>query len=76
MHRATRRRGASGSNAVLGWPQVLPSAGPLTQEDRKAVQVLSTLFRAQVDVKQLVVDLEEATARPAKWARELPQFPH
>jgi hypothetical protein len=47
----------------------------MTEQDRAAVSALSALFREHVDVKQLLSDLEAATARPSEWAAELPQYP-
>jgi len=56
-------------------PKVPPSAGPMTEQDRAAVAVLSTLFRQHVDLKQLLADLEDATARPSAWAADLAKYP-
>ena len=47
----------------------------MTEQDRAAVAALSALFREHVDVKQLLVDLEGATARPSEWAVDLAQYP-
>jgi len=55
--------------------KVPPSAGPMTEQDRAAVAALSALFREHVDVKQLLADLEGATARPSEWAADLAQYP-
>ena len=46
-----------------------------TEQDRAAVAALSALFREHVDVKQLLADLEGATARPSEWAADLAQYP-
>ena len=35
----------------------------------------TALFREHVDVKQLLADLEGATARPSEWAADLAQYP-
>ena len=43
--------------------------------DRAAVAALSSLFREHVDIKQLLADLEAATARPSEWAADLAQYP-
>ena len=42
----------------------------MTEQDRAAVAALSALFREHVDVKQLLADLEGATARPSEWAAD------
>jgi len=47
----------------------------MTEQDRAAVAALSALFREHVDVKQLLADLEGATARPSEWAADLAQYP-
>lgn len=47
----------------------------MTAQDRAAVAALSALFREHVDVKQLLADLEGATARPSEWAADLAQYP-
>ena len=71
--------GALGADEACGFafsrPEKLPSAGPMTEQDRKAVQVLAELFSEHVNVKQLVSDVEQASARPSDWVTELPQFP-
>lgn len=53
----------------------MPSVGPMTVQDRAAVAALSVLFREHVNIKQLLMDLEEATARPLQWTTQLPQYP-
>ena len=69
-------RHACGERAcLLRGVQVPPSAGPMTEQDRAAVAALSALFREHVDVKQLLADLEGATARPSEWAADLAQYP-
>ena len=69
-------RHACGERAcLLCGVQVPPSAGPMTEQDRAAVAALSALFREHVDVKQLLADLEGATARPSEWAADLAQYP-
>ena len=45
------------------------------QSRRAAVAALSALFREHVDLKQLLADLEGATARPSEWAADLAQYP-
>ena len=47
----------------------------MTEQDCQAVEVLSALFAEHVDIEQLLADLEEASARPADWVRELPLYP-
>ena len=56
-------------------PKEPPLAGPMSEQDRKAVQVLRTLFDDHIDMKKLLADLEEASAKPGAWVTELPQFP-
>jgi len=56
-------------------PKAMPSVGPMTVQDRAAVAALSVLFREHVNIKQLLMDLEEATARPLQWTTQLPQYP-
>ena len=56
-------------------PEQPEEAGPLTPEDEVAIGTVSKLFRDFVDTRQLVGDLEEATACPSKWVRTLPSFP-
>jgi len=74
MHACARH--ACGERAcLLRGVQVPPSAGPMSEEDRAAVAALSALFREHVDVKQLLADLEGATARPSEWAADLAQYP-
>jgi len=56
-------------------PPVPESAGPLTEEDREAIELVRGLFREHVQTKQLVEDLKAASARPSGWVRQLPMFP-
>jgi len=49
-------------------------AGPLTDDDKKAIELVKKLFREHVETNQLLVDLEAALARPADWMQELPRF--
>ena len=52
-----------------------PSAGPLTAEDKKAVALVTELFREHVDTKAFLAQLEAASARPAEWVRTESLYP-
>lgn len=56
-------------------PEERVLAGPLTADDEKAVALVSEMFAAHVDIKQLVADVEAATARPREWVREEALYP-
>jgi len=56
-------------------PEVPESAGPLTDEDKKAVTLVSALFDEHVDTKALIADLEEAIAKPADFVRSETLYP-
>jgi len=56
-------------------PEVPESAGPLTEDDKKAVALVTELFREHVDCKKFIADLEAATARPGDWVRKEELFP-
>ena len=51
-----------------------PTAAP-PPLDRSPHALAHDGYARQVDTKQLVTDLAEASARPASWVRELPSFP-
>lgn len=55
--------------------EVRPSAGLLTDDDKKAVAVVTELFREHVDVEAFLADLEHATVRPSQWARHEELYP-
>lgn len=56
-------------------PEQPEEAGPMSEEDRAQVDLITQLFRDYVDAKQLVEDLRAASERPEEWVRELPTFP-
>jgi len=56
-------------------PEQPEAAGPLSDEDHAAIEVIQNLFREHVDTAQLLCDLKMASEAPAEWVRDLPTFP-
>lgn len=50
-------------------PEVPEHPGELSEDDKKAVDVVGELFRSNVDMDALVNDLRAASEEPHKWAR-------